>query len=303
MQTERVNLSAIIPLLWEIGNLKRIKPAHLPGSFATELFQRAWGKIEGGADVRRVALKITATAVAAAELGAIDQTILEQSGLSKTQIKIVLGRAFDSLGNQIDRNLSCQLRETLIDETKLDLSVAPNFVKILSRQPRSGATKPGAARLVFDAPENHAEHSIIVGIYGVLLAPFFEADSATVFLTALAHHFHNAFLPDAGFAGEKLLGEFLPVVFQNLREKCLSELPEGLRESIRRTFALTENAVSPESKAFHAADVIDRVLQMRHHHDVNQFNLKYALEEMELVHAGAMQSFHYQILRQTKLIV
>ena len=302
MQTEPENLSAMIPLLWEMGNLKRIKPAHLPFSLATDLFQRAWGEIGSGADVRRVALTITAGAVAAAELGAIDQTILTQSGLSKSDIENVLTRAFDSSAHLIDSQLSRLLRQNLSVGSEPVLVEAPDFVRKLSRQPRSGATKPGASRLIFDAPENHAEHSIIVGIYGVLLAPVFEADIETVFLTALSHHFHNAFLPDAGFAGEELLGEFLPRIFQTLREKCLSQLSKDVSELARQTFIVTENALSPESKAFHAADVIDRLLQMRHHHQVNQFNLKYALEEMELVHAGNVQAFHYEILRRAKLI-
>jgi hypothetical protein len=79
-------------------------------------------------------------------------------------------------------------------------------------------------------------------------------------------------------------------------------LPENLRGSVRQTFILTEHAETPEAKAFHAADVIDRVLQMRHHAEINEFTLKYALEEQELVHAGAIQKFHYEVLQQAKLI-
>ncbi len=255
-----------------------------------------------GANVSQVALLTTAGAVAAAELGAIDQNILAQSGLSKSESESVLVRAFDSSAHLIDPQLSGLLRETLMGATGFVFAGTPDFVQKLSRQPRSGATKTGSARLIFDSPENHAEHSIIVGIYGVLLAPVFKADIGTVFLTALIHHFHNAFLPDAGFAGEELLGEFLPSIFHNLREKCLSQLPKNISETVRKTFVITENALSPESQAFHAADVIDRLLQMRHHHQANQFNLKYALEEMELVHAGNIQAFHYEILRQAKII-
>jgi hypothetical protein len=82
----------------------------------------------------------------------------------------------------------------------------------------------------------------------------------------------------------------------------LRELPTDLHEPIRETFVLIENANSNEARAFHAADVIDRVLQMLHHAEANEFNLKYALEEMELVHAGAVQKFHYDVLRAAGLI-
>jgi 5'-deoxynucleotidase YfbR-like HD superfamily hydrolase len=198
--------------------------------------------------------------------------------------------------------LRAELRQSLLSSVETNQKNVPSFAQKLAVQPRSSATKPGAPRLIFDAPENHAEHCITVAIYAVLLAPIFNADVATVFLAALAHHFHNAYLPDSGFAGEELLGEFLPKIFENLREKCLSEIPENLRKPVRQTFALTKTAEIPEAKAFHAADVIDRVLQMRHHAEANNFTLKYALEEMELVHAGAVQAFHYEILRKAKLI-
>lgn len=302
IQTHKFDLSAAIPLLWEIGNLKRTKPAHLPFSLATDFFLRAWSDLCSGADVRDVALKIAAAAVVGAQLGAIDRRVLKQSGLSSKEILLVLEKAFDLSEGFLDSNLANELRQTLANESDSDFVEPPRFVEKLMRQPRSGATKPGASKLVFDAPENHAEHSVIVGVYAVLLAPYLKADPATVFLIALAHHFHNADLPDAGFAGEELLGEFLPKIFQNLRAQCLTELPESLRERVRQTFALTESAESSESKAFHAADVIDRVLQMRHHADANQFNLQYALEEMELVHAGKIQEFHYDILRAAGLI-
>lgn len=295
-------LIELIPLLWEIGNLKRLKPAHLPFSFAADLFCRAWSEINSGVQVRQVALKTAAAAVVAAELGAIDQNVLERSGLTKGEILTALERAFDSSANYINENLRNELRAVLLNKSIDKSSNPPLFAKKLTRQPRSGATKLNAPKLVFDQPENHAEHSIIVGVYGVLLAPLFGADLATVFLAALAHHFHNADLPDSGFAGEELLGDLLPKIFQNLRENCVQELPENLREKVRQTFALTQDANTSESKTFHAADVIDRVLQMRHHADANRFSLEFALDEMDLVHAGAIQAFHYEILREAGLI-
>lgn len=297
-----MNLASVIPLFWEIGNLKRVTPANLNVSFAANLFLQSWRSVAGGANVREVAIKVAADAVAAAQLGAINASILRGAELNEKEIQTILERSFDMSSASIEMNLREELRAALTREFGAGESDAPPFAEKLARQPRSGATKPGAPRLVFDAPENHAEHVITVAIYAVLLAPFFNADIATVFLAALGHHFHNADLPDAGFAGEELLGEFLPVIFNRLRESCLRGLPADLHEPIRETFILIENAESNEARAFHAADVIDRVLQMRHHAEANEFNLKYALEDLELVHTGAVQSFHYDVLRAAKLI-
>ena len=177
------------------------------------------------------------------------------------------------------------------------------FVENLKNQPHSGATKIGAPKRIFDQPENHAEHCLAVAVIGALLAGRFGADIATVFLTGLIHHFHNAYLPDSGFAGEAALGEFLPRIFDSFRRRCLREVPENLHETIWTQFKTIETADAPEAQAFHAADVFDRVLQMLHHSEANEFTLQYAMEEVELVHAGAVQNFHYDALRRAELIV
>ena len=58
----------------------------------------------------------------------------------------------------------------------------------------------------------------------------------------------------------------------------------------------------PEAKAFHSADVIDRVLQMDQYARVAGFELRHAVEEMELVHAGPLQDFQTGLLRMVGLI-
>ena len=58
---------------------------------------------------------------------------------------------------------------------------------------------------------------------------------------------------------------------------------------------------TPVGRAFHAADVIDRVLQMRHYEQVAQFTTGQALDDMELVHAGPVQAFHTAVLRDAGL--
>ncbi|MDQ2746695.1 MAG: HD domain-containing protein [Acidobacteriota bacterium] len=296
--------SELIPLLREIANLKRIRAAQTNGqSFAARLFERAWTEISsGGAEIRQVALQTSKNALIAANLGAIDAEVLRAAELDESEIGLILNRAFNSVASPVDADLLAEMNEISAAKSGEKSLAAPHFVELLSRQPRSGATKVGAPKLIFDQPENHAEHSIIVGIYGVLLAPLFGADLETVFLAALTHHFHNAYLPDSGFAGEESLGEFLPRIFDVFRRLCLAEVPENIHEKIRNALKVIETADAPEAKAFHAADVFDRVLQMRHHAEANEFTLKYALEEAELVHAGAIQEFHYEVLRAARLI-
>ncbi len=293
----------LVPLLREIANLKRIRAAQTDGkTFAAQLFERAWAHVVSGAEIRRAALETAKNALIAANLGAIDAEVLRSAQLNEAEIELILNRAFASVASPIDDDLLAEMNEIGAAKSGEKAFAAPRFVELLCRQPRSGATKVGAPKLIFDQPENHAEHSIVVGIFGVLLAPLFGADLETVFLAALTHHFHNAYLPDSGFAGEESLGEFLPRIFEVFRRKCLAEVPENIHEKIRNALKIIETADAPEAKAFHAADVFDRVLQMRHHAEANEFTLKYALEEAELVHAGAIQEFHYEVLRAARLI-
>ena len=296
------NLAAFVPLFREIGNLKRIRAANLENSFAADLFRRAWSAVANGADAHAVAVKVASEAVTGANLGAIDRKVLREAELNDAEIETILLRAFDAFAAPIDADLRKELRGQITQQTDFAAEKTPRFVELLIKQPRSGATKVGAPKMIFDAPENHGEHSIIVGIYALLLAPNFNADIETVFFAALAHHFHNAYLPDSGFAGEESLGEFLPQIFEVFRRKCLAEIPENLHEKIRQSLETIETADAPEARAFHAADVIDRVLQMRHHAEANEFTLKYAMDEAELVHAGAVRDFHYDVLRAARLI-
>ena len=296
------NLAAFVPLFWEINNLKRIRAANLKKSFAAKLFESAWRQIIGGVNIRAVAVETARNVLVAANLGAIDAEVLSSAGLKQTEVATILRRAFDTDTAPIDAELRTEMRETIDGKSNLSEIENPHFVELLIRQPRSGATKTGAPRRIFDQPENHAEHSIIVGVYAVLLAPVYAAEIETIFFAALAHHFHNAYLPDSGFAGEKSLGEFLPRVFDAFRRKCFLEIPEKLHEKIWSALEIIETAEAPEAKAFHAADVLDRVLQMRHHAEANEFTLKYAMEEVELVHVGAIQEFHYDVLRAANLI-
>ena len=195
------------------------------------------------------------------------------------------------------------MREQLRDKLGLAFMAgsAPAFAEALIRQPRAGATCPGKPRVVLEPPENHGDHCLVVAVLAVLLAPRFSVDPAAAFLAGMAHHLHNAVLPDSGFAGEMLLGDHLGPVMRRLFDRELATLPAPLSEATAAALAAIPDASTPVGRAFHAADVIDRVLQMRHYDQVARFTVDQALDDMDLVHAGPTQSFHQAVLRDAGL--
>ena len=295
-------LAGLVPLLQEIGDLKRLRSADGEGSLAERAFRRAWGAIVAGEHPADVARRETAAAVAAAKLGGIDARVLRRTGLDGEQALSILRRSFDSVAGAISEPLRTDLREGLGTPAGDDAPAGlPSFVGALARQPRAGATAPGKPRIMLEPPESHAEHCGVVALYGVLLSGSFGAEPAGVFLAGLAHHFHNAVLPDAGFAGEELLGEHLQPIFQKLNDEAISELPEAARGEVRSALGFVGHAGSPGARAFNAADVFDRVLQMRHHARAAAFTLDQALDDLDLVHEGPLKGFHEEVLREAGL--
>lgn len=304
--TDRVTvdpaLNAYLPLLTELGDLKRLRAAHLRESFATGLFRSSWEALVSGGDVLETALSRTSSALCAARLGAIDAPVLASGGLGPGEALGVLLSGFDAVADPIPEPLYGSLRSAVGEKPAgRETALIPGFVEALARQPRAGATRPGSPRLMLEPPESHAEHCAVVAVYGVTLSGAFGADPARVFVAGLGHHLHNAALPDSGFAGEQLLGEHLEAVCRRLRESALEELPELLRHTVGGSLELTANADSPEARAFHAADVLDRVLQMRHYERQAGFTLDQALEEMQLVHPGPLKDFQDGVLSRTGL--
>ena len=295
----------LVPLLAELNDLKRIRRAGSPGSLAEETFRRSWCSLAGGEAPERVARRETARALAAARLGGIDRRVLTRAGLSKFEATEVLEKSFDAVAGPLPGDLSEDLRRYLDDKPAPEDSAleseSPEFVGALARQPRAGATHPGRPRAMVEPPESHADHCATVAVYGVLLSTRFGADPTEPFLAGLAHHLHNASLPDAGFAGEELLGDKLGPVVDRLTEEALEQLPAGLTDRVGSALGLVGVAESPEARTFNAADVVDRVLQMRHHARAAAFTLEQALNEMELVHEGPLKEFHEEVLRETGL--
>ncbi|MGR7025503.1 hypothetical protein [Geodermatophilus sp. URMC 62] len=287
-------LAALRPLLAEIGDAKRVRVAGTPGSLAEQAFARAWARLVSGEDVGAVAYSETAAAVARARLAGIDTGVLTSAGLSDDEALGVLRRAFDEVAGPLDDGLRDRLRASLGPLPAP--GPAPALAGALNAQPRAGATAPGKPRVVVEPPESHGDHCLTVAVYSVLVAPVVGADPVEPFLLGLGHHLHNVVLPDAGFAGEVLLGNALERVVATLEERELADLPGPLAGRLRAVLALRPGAEVPEARAFHAADVLDRVLQVHHHARAAAFTAAQALDDLELVHAGPVQGYHLAVL-------
>jgi 5'-deoxynucleotidase YfbR-like HD superfamily hydrolase len=287
-------LRELAGLFREIGDLKRVHVAGRPGSMADRAFVRAWAALVAGQDPDRVATAECAAAVAGARLAGLDAAALADAGLSVEEANEVRARAIDAVGAP----LPAQVRTRLVaaDDPDDPAGPVPAFVGALIDQPRAGATAPGRARLVVEPPEDHGEHCWAVAVYGALLADSVGADPGDAFLLGLAHHLHNAALPDAGFAGEVLLGEHLDGVVDRLTERELATLPTELGERVRGLLPARADADTPLGRAFHAADVLDRVLQVHHHARAAAFTARDALVDLEIVHDSPVSAFHAAVL-------
>ncbi|ACA16750.1 conserved hypothetical protein [Methylobacterium sp. 4-46] len=299
--TEAAAPAPLRPLLVELNDLKRVRSAGRRGSIAERLFAQSWGALCGGAEAEGVALQVTATALAAARLGDLDAVFLAALGLAPGEAGEVLGRAFDEVARDLDPALRDALRRALLGAEEVPAGPLPGFVGLLAAQPRAGVTCPGRPRIVLEPPENHAEHCLMVAIYGVVLSPFYGADPATVFVAALAHHLHNALMPDSGFTGEVLLGPHLDGVIARSSAHALEELEPGLRARVERARRILPDDGTAEGRAFHAADVIDRVLQIAQHLRAASLGMDDVLGEMALVHEGPVKGFHDRVLAAMRL--
>ena len=292
-------LGALAGLAAELCDLKRIRDARGPDSVATRLFRRAWAALAAGEDPEEIALGTVADALAACRLGGIDQEVMTRAHMDGAAAMDVLQRSFDEVAGPVEPTLRTRLRGTLGQGT--EYGDAPAFAEALIRQPRAGATCPGKPRIVLEPPEMHGEHCLVVAVLAVCAAPRFGAEPVPAFLAGLAHHLHNATLPDSGFAGEMLLGEHLQPLMERLFARELDTLPPALSGEVRAALNAIVDASAPVGQAFHAADVMDRVLEMRHFDRVARFRVEQALDDMDLVHAGPTQAFHQTVLREAGL--
>ncbi|MDT0631509.1 hypothetical protein [Rubrivirga litoralis] len=296
-----------VDLLRQIRDLKRVRDARSPRSLAERQFGRAWARLAAGEPVEAVALSETAAALAAVRLAALDAGVMMAHGLDESEALDVLGRAFDDLGGAVDAGLRGRLRAAL---GPLPHGEEPAVVDLLVRQPRAGATHPGLPRLVLEPAESHADHSFATAVFGVVLAPDYGADPAQVFLTGLAHHLFNASLPDAGHAGDVLIGDDLTARMATVAtDRAVATLPVELQSLVRDALGLTREArfAEPEAQGFHAADALDRVLEMDWHARTARFTLDDALGsdtaagQLDVCHGGFYQDLQRDVLRAAGL--
>lgn len=287
-----------LEFLRELNDIKRLYALNLGShSYATRVFLGATEALHQDkplqADVWCAAI------VGAARLGAMTPSVLQDIGIEKTDRVVVLRNSIlaqPSLSKPLSDTLTAacdQLEQICIEDT----ADHPNWAVRLTASPRAGATCPGKPRIALEPAEMHSDHCVMVASYGFLLADTFGADREDAWLMGLCHHLHNAYLPDAGFTGEMLLGNHLDGVIKSLRLRALDGFSVQYRHRVSRLFDEINDLDSPLAQTFHAADTIDRVVQMEHYERAAQFTVATALEEFNLVHEGAAQEFQHALLR------
>ena len=279
----------------DLSELKRLRDQSSPDSIAARLFRRAWVAIAGGVPLQEIWAPVTADALAATRLAGIDAALLDSLDLPRDVRAKILCRSFDDAAS----GLAPEVRDVLRDSVGLqgdEQGELPPFVDALIRQPRAGATAPGKPRLALEPAESHGDHCLVTAVLGVLIALQDGGDPARVFAAGLAHHLHNAALPDTGFAGEVMLGDALQPIMRQLFARELATLAPGPRAAVQSALGIIGDADTPEGRAFNAADVIDRVLQARHHARAAAFTVDQALGDLDLVHEGPLRPFHRQVL-------
>jgi len=328
------HLTALVPLARECNALKRVHAAGRAGSWAARAFARAWAALAAGEPSEEVTQAELGAAVIATRLGAIDAEFLRAERVPAAQARDVLRRGWDAATAALRRAgesaddasgwpspyesllTAVALGDGHVDEAHLapglldyagrvERADPPAFVALLVEQPRAGPTRPDTPRLVLVPAESHAEHCWAVAATGALLAPAYDADPARVFLAGLAHHLANAWLPDAGDAADVAVGDALAGLVPVLRERALAQLSPELRDAVEGALEIPPDTRSAEAHAFHAADALDRVLEMEWFARVSRFTLDTALGEgagaFDILHPGPNQDVERAALRAAGL--
>lgn len=301
-------------LLPELQDLKRQQPAHYSKSIASSLFTESWERLFYGENPKDIALRITLKALLAIVLPGCDAYFFKTAKIEEKPAEIILKSAFsEQIEGKIDAHLYSQLFveiPRLVTEFYGDENLNENqasfdrthwFVDALCKQARAGATKPGMPRLLLVPPEMHSDHCLITAVYAVLLSSGFKADIGLSFLTGLTHHLHNAVLPDCGFAGEIALGDYLQPIIENSRSEALRKIDHKESEIIMHAITNHENLNNPEGRSSSAADVLDRVLDIKWRVRVASVTEKDVFDDLELVHDGPIKSFQLEVLKSAEL--
>ena len=295
-------LRALRPLLEDVVALKRVVQAGR--SVSERGFASGWRALAAGRDPGEVALRDTRAAVAACVLGPIDRPALEALGLSGDESRQVFDRAIRERLAALDPVLRDRLEAPLLDagaarEDDPETGI-PGFVERLAATPRAGPTYPGIPRLGIPPTENHAEHCWSVAAMAclVLLAGG-AADRVLLgraYLMGMAHHFHNAWLPDGGFTAEMAIGDHLDAVLATGRARGLAMLEGGLAADTEAALADLERVARPEAAAFTVADTLDRVLELVALENAANLSVAAVTATLKPVHPGPLQVFQDRVL-------
>jgi 5'-deoxynucleotidase YfbR-like HD superfamily hydrolase len=313
-------LPALVPLARELNTLKRVHAAGRPGSWAARAFARAWGRLAAGHPAAEVARWELVAAVVATRLGAVDAEFFAAERLSQTHVYRALRRGWlaataalppegrDALRATTGEGagaLTAHIAQSYLAAHEVPLP-APGFVARLADQPRAGPTRPDTPRLMLVPQESHAEHCWAVAATAALVAPAYGADPTEVFVAGLAHHLPNAWLPDAGDAADVALGDALADLVPALRARALAELPADVRAVVERALRVPPATGTPDARAFHAADALDRVLEMEWFARVAAFTLDDALADgpgaFDVLHPGPNRAVERAALRAAGLL-
>lgn len=308
-------LRGLRTLLIELEDLKRQQPAHYAQSIASTLFVESWQRLLAGEDTGRVATTITTKAIISVLLPGCDAHFVREAGLDKLAVveiyqKALRGSVYERLDAALYKLLWASI-PPLVDAyfeeatdnriSEADFQQQAWFVDVLCRQPRAGATKPGHPRMLLVPPEMHSDHCLTTAVFAVLLSPAFGAAPGLPFLTGLSHHLHNAVLPDCGFGGEVLLDEWLSDIITHARSKALARLDPTLAQRVSKAIDTHENLELAAGRAASAADVLDRVLDVKWRTRAANVRDEDILEELDLVHEGPIKRFQTEILSATKV--
>lgn len=146
---------------------RAVRVCRSPGSLAGQAFTRSWALLSAGAAPEDLADAEAAAAVCAARLAGLDLTLTE-----------------------VGLTAECEERGGTPAARPPQRSAA-------GRRDRAGT-----ARLLVEPPENHAEHCLLVTVFGVLLAPCYDCPPGDAFVLGVGHHLHNCLLPDAGLPSD-----------------------------------------------------------------------------------------------------
>lgn len=286
-----------LPLMRELNDIKRLYARNLGSrSLATRVFFGATAPLHLGDPLN--ADTWCAAIVCAARLGAITPHVLSDIGVSADERVTIYQNSI-----QTHVTLPQNIKNALLSAAKGLDGIAiekaeshSTWVEHLAASPRAGATCPGKPRIALEPAEMHSDHCILVATNAYILADIFGANKEDAWLISLCHHLHNAYLPDAGFTGEVLLGDRLQGILNSQRNRALKHVAKKYQKRVTDLFKEIDDLESPLAQTFHAADTIDRVIQMEHYERAANFKVISALEDFNLVHEGSAQQFQFELL-------